>query len=402
MQVKIPILDLQPEIKKLLPDLLKEIETVIKSGSFIFGPNVKKLQSELCQYFGVKHSIPVNSGTDALVISLRSSGIQSGDEIITSSFSFFATSEAISIIGAKPIFVDIDSDTFNLDPKLIEEKINSKTKAILPVHLFGQPAQMPEIVKIAKKYNLKIIEDVAQAFGAECQNKKVGTLGDLGAFSFFPSKNLGAYGDGGLIITDNPDFAQQAQMLALHGSKKKYCNEIVGYNSRLDEIQAAILRIKLPLIETYNKQRKAVAKEYNALFSETTLSPNFLEVPSETDHAKHVYHQYTIRVKKNLRDKLKAELEQRGIQTMIYYPTPIHLSDAYKRIYSGLFLPKTVEASKEVLSLPIWPQINKETIKYVVKTIQEILLGQKSFIDSRDKAGSVKNESGVNLNQVNS
>ena len=373
-KAKIPILDLQPEIEQLLPSLLKELEKVIRSGSFILGPNVKKLQAELAKYFDVKHVIPVNSGTDALLISLRALGIGAGEEVITSSFSFFATAEAISLCGAKPVFVDINRATFNLNPALIEEKINSRTRAILPVHLFGQPAQMQEICEIAQKYKLKLLEDSAQAFGASYQRKKVGTIGNLGAFSFFPSKNLGAYGDGGLIVTDNSELAEKAQMLALHGSKKRYQNELIGYNSRLDEIQAAILRLKLPLIESYNQQRKSIASRYNLLFKEKGLSPNLIQTPEEIDEVElhSVYHQYTIRVKQNQRDKLKESLEKQGIQTMIYYPVPIHASPAYRS--SSFYLPETEEASKEVLSLPIWPQMEEKTIFHVVESIERALV----------------------------
>ena len=282
--MKIPILDLKPQYASIRAEIHEAIDRVLESGAFIMGPDVKLFEQEVAAYLGVKHAIGVNSGTDALVIGLKALGIQKGDEVLTTPFSFFATAESISNVGAKPVFVDIDPLTFNIDPKQIEAKITAQTKAIMPVHLYGHPAAMAKIMEIAQKFNLKVIEDCAQAFGAryygDCigcdqscepeilsniRGKAVGAIGNVGAYSFFPSKNLGAYGDGGLVVTDDDTVAEKARMLRVHGALKKYHNEILGYNSRLDTIQAAVLRVKLPHIDEWNQARRQVAERYNSL-----------------------------------------------------------------------------------------------------------------------------------------
>lgn len=347
-QMRIPVLDLTPEIEALWDQLMAAIQGVLKSGQFILGPNVKAFEQEVAAYLGVKHAVGVNSGTDALVIALRALGIGPGDEVITTPFTFFATAEAISQAGATPVFVDIEPKTFNINPELIEPAITPRTKAILPVHLYGQAADMDPIMALAAKYNLKVIEDTAQAFGGEYKGRKLGTIGDAGCFSFFPSKNLGAFGDGGLIAANDDEIAEAARMLRVHGAKKKYYNEMIGYNSRLDEIQAAILRVKLPHIDKWNEARRQAAARYNELLK---VVPDMV-TPYEASYGKHVYHQYTIRVPGGKRDKVKQILEEQIIVSMVYYPVPVHKSPVY--INLGCCLSEAEQSSAEVLSLPIF------------------------------------------------
>lgn len=360
---KIPVLDLSPEIDALWDELNTAIQDVLRSGAFIMGPPVKQFEAEVASYLGVKHAIGVNSGTDALVIGLRALGIGPGDEVITTPFTFFATAESVSMLGAKPVFVDIEPDSFNIDPEKIEAAITPRTKAIEPVHLFGRPANMDAIMNIARRHNLKVIEDCAQSFGATYGEKKVGTIGDVGAFSFFPSKNLGAYGDGGLIVTNDDEVAATARMLRVHGAKKKYHNEVCGYNSRLDSIQAAILRVKLPHIDAYNEGRREVARRYRALLADV---PG-VTTPDVTEG--HVFHQYTIRVAGGRRDELQKRLDDEGIGTMIYYPVPCHKLPLYAG--ENVSRPVSEQAATEVLSLPIWPQLSYETQQIVSDRIRE-------------------------------
>ncbi|MFN3477890.1 MAG: DegT/DnrJ/EryC1/StrS family aminotransferase, partial [bacterium] len=322
----------------------------------------------------VKYGVSVNSGTDALVISLRACGVMPGDEVITTAFTFFATAEAISIIGAKPVFVDIKEDTFNIDPDLIEEKISSKTKAIIPVHLFGLPADMERIMSIAKKYGLKVIEDNAQAFGAQVMVNgkfmKTGSIGDAGAFSFFPTKNLGAYGDGGIILTNNDEIFEICSMLKNHGSKVKYYNEMFGYNSRLDEIQAAILRVKLKYVDQFNDSRLQIAKLYTEALREVE---EVIEVPFfDSIRYKHVFHQYSVLVKKGSRDDLRQYLKDKGIDTFVYYPYPLHKLPVYRDLnYS---LPVTEGVCERILSLPVHQFMDLEDAQYVADNIKNWVL----------------------------
>lgn len=367
-QVKIPVLDLTPEIEALWDELMAAIQGVLKSGQFIMGPNVKAFEQEVAAYLGVKHAIGVNSGTDALVIALRALGIGPGDEVITTPFTFFATAEAISHVGATPVFVDIDPKTFNINPELIEPAITPRTKAILPVHLYGQAADMDPIMALAEKYNLKVIEDTAQAFGGEYKGTKLGTIGDVGCFSFFPSKNLGAFGDGGLIATNDDEIAEISRMLRVHGARQKYYNEMIGYNSRLDEIQAAILRVKLSHIDKWNEARRQAAKRYTELLKDV---PGII-TPYEAPYAKHVYHQYTIRLTGGKRDKVKQFLADQGNDTMVYYPVPVHRLPVYKEQVP--FLPTAEQLAQEVLSLPIWPGIAEETQVHIARVVEEALV----------------------------
>ncbi|MBS3966116.1 MAG: DegT/DnrJ/EryC1/StrS family aminotransferase [Truepera sp.] len=363
-QAKIPVLDLSPEIDSLWDELNAALQRVLRSGQFILGPEVKAFEEEVAAYLGVKHAIGVNSGTDALIIGLRALGIGPGDEVITTPFSFFATAESISNVGAKPVFVDVEEGSFNLDPGLIEEKITPRTKAIMPVHLFGRPCELDAVMAIAKRHRLKVIEDCAQSFGARYRGRQTGTIGDLGAFSFFPSKNLGTYGDGGLVTTNDDAVAELARMLRAHGSKKKYHNQLLGYNSRLDSLQAAILRVKLPRIDGWNEQRREVVGRYNQLLADV---PGVI-TPELTDG--HVFHQYTIRLSAN-RDEVQARLERQGVSTMVYYPIPQDRLPVYHGQYPAN--PVSDRLAQQVLSLPIWPSLSAECQERVTGALQAAL-----------------------------
>ncbi|MEA5598800.1 DegT/DnrJ/EryC1/StrS family aminotransferase [Rivularia sp. UHCC 0363] len=380
--MKIPILDLKPQYESIKEEIQSAISSVLESGQFIMGPEVKQFEQEVAQYLDVKHAIGVNSGTDALVIGLKALGIGEGDEVITTPFSFFATAESISNVGAKPVFADIDSRSFNINPEAIRAKITPRTKAIMPVHLYGCPAAMAQIMEIAQAHDLKVVEDCAQSFGARyygvCSScnggcsestrnalngKHTGTIGDVGAYSFFPSKNLGAYGDGGLIATNDDKIAEMAQMLRIHGAKKKYHNEVLGYNSRLDTLQAAVLRVKLPHLDAWNEGRRRVAKTYNELLKDV---PGII-TPELVDG--HVFHQYTIRVLDGKRDEVKEYLASEGIGSMIYYPIPQDQLPVYKGLYE--VNPVSESLGGEVLSLPIWGEIEEMKIEQVVDNLKQ-------------------------------
>lgn len=363
--MRIPMVDLGAQFFNIEPEIKEKLNEIIESTRFILGPNLDALEKEIASYHGVKYAVGLASGTDALHLSLRSLGIGQGDEVITTPFTFIATAEAISYTGAKPVFVDIDPETFNIDPLKIEEKITEKTKAILPVHLFGQPADMDPILSTAKKYNLKVIEDSAQAFGAEYKKKKVGTFGDTGCFSFYPSKNLGCYGDGGMLITNSKEIAERVKKLRNHGSNGTYYHSEIGFNSRLDEIQAGILRIKLKRIEEYNRRRREKATTYKERLKGLPLI-----LPEEKPEAYHVYNQFTIRSKE--RDIIMKALREKSIASVIYYPLPLHIQEVYRHLgYKKGDLPESERASKEVLSLPIYPELTEENIDEVCEVIRK-------------------------------
>jgi dTDP-4-amino-4,6-dideoxygalactose transaminase len=357
----IPMLDLVPEIEEQWDDLMKAVEGVLRSGKFILGPNVDAFEEEIADYLGVKHAIGVNSGTDALMISLRALGIGPGDEVITTPFTFFATAESISNVGATPVFVDIDPVTFNIDPELIDPAITPRTKAILPVHLYGHPAEMGPITATAEAHGLKVVEDCAQAMGAEYRGRKVGTFGHANAFSFFPSKNLGAFGDAGLIATDDDEVAGLARMLRTHGSKRKYENEILGYNSRLDELQAAVLRVRLRYLDKGNEGRRRVA----ACYAESLEGARGVSPPDEQPGAHHVYHQYTVRIAGGRRDSVRSRLAKDGINTVVYYPSCVDSLPVYRSVEGTLDQARI--ASKEVVSLPIWPSMTTSQVRLVAR-----------------------------------
>ncbi len=375
----IPILDLTPEFDQLGPEILQAIERVMRSGQFILGPEGRAFEEEVAAYVGSKHAIGLNSGTDALIIALRALGVGPGAEVITTPFSFFATAEAISLVGATPVFVDIDLDSMNIDPARIETAITDRTRAIIPVHLFGNPCKMTRIMEIANRHGIPVVEDCAQSFGSRyetpCQGceggcggmsgKSLGTFGMWGTISFFPTKNLGAYGDAGMLITDNDEQAELARKLRTHGSIKRYENEMLGYNSRLDSVQAAVLRIKLKHLDDYTAARRKVAKRYSELFSGVD------EIVTPMISPGHVFHQYTIRVLKGQRDKVQSELAAQGISTVVYYPIPQHLLPVYRGQFPSY--PISEGLAPEVLSLPIWPQITDEQQRRVAEAVKEIV-----------------------------
>jgi dTDP-4-amino-4,6-dideoxygalactose transaminase len=354
-ETRIPVLDLAPQLDALWPELNHAIQKVLRSGHYIMGPEVKAFEEETARYLGVRHTVACNSGTDALFIALRALGLGPGDEVITTPFTFFATAEAISHVGATPVFVDVDPESMNIDPRLIERAITARTRAILPVHLFGRPCVMEPILDVARRHGLKVVEDCAQSFGARARGRLTGTLGHIGCFSFFPSKNLGAYGDGGLMATDDDDLADAARMLRVHGSRRKYHNETVGYNSRLDELQAAILRVKLPHLEAWNRGRRRVAENYGRLLG----GHPGVRPPAVVEG--HVFHQYTIQLGERARDRVQACLEEEGISTMVYYPVPCHRLKLYQQSHAHVACPVAEGLGAAVLSLPIWPEMDEET-----------------------------------------
>lgn len=354
-------IDLQKQYKSIKPEIDKAIQSVLDSGQFILGEQVEKFEQEIAKYLSVKYAIGVASGTDALLLSLMVLDIKKGDEVITTPFSFIATASVIVNVGAKPIFVDINPRTFNIDPSKI--KVTKKTRAIIPVHLYGQMADMDEI----KTFQIPIIEDACQAIGAEYKNKKVGTIGDLGCFSFFPTKNLGAYGDGGLVVTNNKQLAEKVKILRAHGAKQKYYHQVIGLNSRLDELQAAILRIKLTYLNKWNNQRIKNAKRYNKFLNKTVIVPNHQEG--------HIYHQYTIRTSK--RDKLKEYLEKHNIPSAIYYPLPLHLQPCFRYLgYKKGDFPEAEKAAREVLSLPVYSEFEKPEQDFIISQIKKFYAKQ--------------------------
>ena len=362
----VPFIDLKREYAEISEEIAQALKKVLESGWFILGEEVEKFEEDFSKYIGTKYGVGVNSGSDALFLALKALGISKGDEVITVSHTFISTVDAIVRNGAKPVFVDIDSDTYCIDVTKIEERITNKTKAILPVHLYGHPADMEPIMEIAQRHNLHVIEDACQAHSAEYKGKKVGSIGDVGCFSFYPIKNLGAYGDGGIAVTDNGELAEKVRMLRNYGQVQKYYHDFVGVNSRLDEIQAAILRVKLRHLDEWNERRKKVAKLYNELLKDSKIVK-----PFEKDYAKHVYHLYVIRCKE--RSKVQQHLLENGIQTQIHYPVPVHKQKAYLDLGFDTHLPVTETICNEILSLPMYPWLSNEEVLVVGGEIKKCL-----------------------------
>ncbi|MCX7988070.1 MAG: DegT/DnrJ/EryC1/StrS family aminotransferase [Thermodesulfovibrio sp.] len=361
-----PFIDLKAQYVNIKEEILKCINEILESSHYILGENVKRFEEEVKTYLGVKEAVGVASGTDALHLALRSLNIGKGDEVITTPFTFFATIEAIVYVGAKPVFVDIEEETYNIDPHKIEEKITPNTKAIIAVHIFGCPANMEKINEIAKKYGLKVIEDAAQAFGAKIKDRKIGSLADIGCFSFYPSKNLGCFGDGGIIVTNSIDLAEKIRILRNHGSPGRYIHDTIGLNSRLDEIQAGILRVKMKYIEQYNELRRKKAAIYTKFLSDVVITPK------EPLNAYHVYHLYSIRSKE--RDIIKEMLDNYGFPSVVYYPIPMHLQGALKFLgYKEGDFPIAEAVSKEILSLPLYPELPEEEVFQISQIILRCL-----------------------------
>ena len=362
----IPMVDLKRQYSRMKNEMDQAVSLVLEQTQFILGPNVAALETEIAAYHGLPYAIGCANGTDALLLALRACGIGAGDEVITTPFTFIATAEVVALLGAKPVFVDISPDTYNIDPGQIASRITSRTKAIIPVHLFGHPADMAPIMDIAKKHRLKVIEDCAQAFGAGYEGQTVGTFGDAGCFSFFPSKNLGCYGDGGMVVTANEEIAAKIKMLRNHGSAVRYYHSEVGYNSRLDEIQAAILRVKLPRIDEFNAARRANAAAYCQ-----ALAGKDIVLPSERRGCKHVYHQFTLRVKN--RQAVADALLAAGASSAVYYPVPLHEQDVFLKMYGPReSLNVTETCAKEVLSLPMFPELTPDEIRLITDAVSHV------------------------------
>jgi dTDP-4-amino-4,6-dideoxygalactose transaminase len=367
--MKIPLVDLKAQYQSIKEEIDKAISNVINNTNFINGPEVKAFETDFSAYNECQYAVGVASGTDALVLSLLACGIKPGDEVITTPFTFIATAESISRCGAIPVFVDIEPDTYNIDTSKIETKITSKTRAILPVHLYGHPAEMNTIMNLAQKYNLKIIEDCAQALGARYKNKKVGSFGDAGCYSFFPSKILGAYGDGGMVTTNNPQIAENIRILRNHGGKDKYHTVMHGFNSRLDEFQAAILRVKLKYVDNWIEQRRQKSVIYAELFKLL----NNIVIPVEKPDSYHVYNYYTIRINGGIekRNKLIKNLTDNEIATAVYYPVSLHLQDVYKPLgYKTGDFPESEKVHDEVLSLPMFAELSENGMTEICNVLE--------------------------------
>ena len=374
--MKVSLLNLKLQYQGIREEVLKEIENICDNQSFILGENVKALEQEIAKYCNAKFAIGVASGTDAILLPLMAAGIGAGDRVITTPYTFFATAGSIARLNAIPVFVDIEPDTYNIDPDKLEHVIKKQTaaqrsrlKAIIPVHLYGQCAEMETIIKISKKYKLAVIEDAAQTIGATYKGKMAGSIGDFGSFSFYPSKNLGGFGDGGMVTTNNEKLSEKVRILRVHGSKPKYYHKFVGINSRLDELQAAVLRIKLKHLETWTNNRIERAERYDTLFKDAGLS-DIVSLPVRRAYNRHVFNQYIVRVKR--RDALRDYLAKEGIGTEIYYPVPLHLQQCFKYLgYKKGDFPASEKAARETLALPIYPELALEEQEYVVKNIAE-------------------------------
>ena len=360
----IPMVDLKVQYRQIKAEIEQDLHRVLEEAHFILGPNVHAFEEEAASYLGARYAIGCASGTDALQLALAAAGIGTGDEVITTPFTFIAAAEAICYLGARPVFVDIDPHTFNMDAKLIEAAITGRTRAILPVHLFGQPVDMEPLLELARHHDLRVIEDCAQSFGASISGRQTGTLGDAGCFSFFPSKNLGCFGDGGMITTDSQELAERLKMLRNHGSEQRYHHSIIGYNSRLDEIQAVILRAKLKRITAYNEGRRGAAHTYTERLAELPgITP-----PHEDGRGIHVYHQYTLLTPQ--RDAIMQALSDAGISSAIYYPIPLHRQEVFAQQYRHLSLPVSESVAERCLSLPIYPELESEQIHAIVDVIK--------------------------------
>ncbi|HNT05582.1 MAG TPA: DegT/DnrJ/EryC1/StrS family aminotransferase [Anaerolineae bacterium] len=363
--------DLKLQYRTLQPEIDEAVRSVLESGWFVLGQSVTAFEAAFARYCSAASAIGVANGTDALQLALMACGIGPGDEVITAPNSATFTALAISAVGARPAFVDIDPATYNLDPQKLADAITSSTRAIIPVHLFGQPAPMDQIMELARQRGIQVIEDAAQAHGARYNGRHVGTIGDLGCFSFYPSKNLGAYGDGGLVTSNNPELAERVRMLRHGGQKSRYDHQLLGRNSRLDELQAAILLAKLPHLEQWNERRRHIAALYTAILSDTELA-----LPFEARGAHHVYHLYVIRTPH--RDALQKYLADRGIETAIHYPTPIHLQEAYRwlGLAPGSF-PVAESLASQLLSLPIYPELTDSKVRRVAEAIRDWSTAQR-------------------------
>lgn len=363
----IPLLDLKAQYLSLKEEMDQAILKVLDSAKFILGPEMKSLEQEIARYCGVDEAVAVGNGTDALVLALKALGIGPGDEVITSPFTFFASAETIAQVGATPVFVDVDPVTLNMDLNQLEQKITSKTRAIIPVHIFGQMVDVERVMEIAARHDLKVIEDAAQAIGAEYRGRKAGSIGHVGTFSFFPTKNLGGYGDGGMIVTHDEHVAAELRMLRFHGCQTKYYHEKIGYNSRLDEIQAAILRVKFKHLDAWNEARREKAAVYDQLLQDLPLT-----LPGRDPEAEPVYHLYVLR--SDRRQEIMEKLSSVGIASAIYYPVPLHLQRAFRYLgYQEGDFPAAEKACQEAVAIPCYPELTMEQQQQIAGVIKELL-----------------------------
>ncbi|MCF7806013.1 MAG: DegT/DnrJ/EryC1/StrS family aminotransferase [Candidatus Marinimicrobia bacterium] len=356
------MLDLVKQYNNLQPEMDEAIQRVLDSGYFIMGPELKAFEGEVADYMQVGHAVGCASGTDALQVALMALDVGPGDEVITTPFTFVATVEVIALLGAEPVYVDITPDSYTIDPAKLEEAITEKTRAIIPVHLYGQSAHMEEINRIAENHRIAVIEDTAQAIGAKRHGKFVGTTGTVGCISFFPSKNLGAYGDAGMMVTDDEDLAEKLRMITKHGSKQKYKHEALGVNSRLDALQAAILRVKLPHLDEWNSRRAQIAENYM-----NGISADEVTFPTTLDGNTHIYHQFSIQVPD--RDGLRGYLGEKDIPTAIHYPIPLHQQPAFRNVGRNLGVPVAEDVADHIISLPIYPEMPEEDQQLVIETV---------------------------------
>jgi dTDP-4-amino-4,6-dideoxygalactose transaminase len=371
--MRVPLLDLQEQYLTIRDEVRAAVDRVLESQQFVMGAEVQALEEEIAEYSQIKFAIGCASGSDALLLALMSGGIGPDDEVITTPFSFFATAAAITRLGARPVFADIDARTFNLASSLVGEKITPQTKAIIPVHLYGQCAEMDSLTELSARQGIPIIEDAAQAIGAEDAGRRAGSMGTIGCFSFYPSKNLGGAGDGGMLTTNDPEHARRLRMLRVHGEERKYHHLIVGINSRLDALQAAVLRVKLGHLDEWTLARQRKAQQYELMFSDAGLGEE-VELPFVRRGVRHIFHQFVIRIREGRRDGLREHLRECGVGTDIYYPVPLHLQEcfAYLGHKPGDF-PVAEKAAQQTLALPIYPELTNEQKDYVVNSIAEFL-----------------------------
>jgi dTDP-4-amino-4,6-dideoxygalactose transaminase len=373
--MQVPLLDLKQQHTALREDLRAAIERVLDSQQFILGEDVRQLEAELANYTDARHAVGCGSGSDALLLALLALDIGDGDEVITTPFTFFATAGAITRTGARPRFVDIEPHTYNIDTAQIEQAITERTRAIMPVHLYGQCAEMDEILRIAERHKLAVIEDAAQAIGALDRERPCGSIGAIGCFSFYPTKNLGAAGEAGLLTTNDDRIAERLRRLRVHGGATEYHHEEVGFNSRLDTLQAAILRVKLPHLDSWSEARRNHAETYTRLLTDAGLS-EIVTAPYVRADARHIFHQYVIRVPSAQRDALIEHLKQNGVGTKIYYPVPLHLQECFRYLgYTEGDFPESERAARETLALPMFPELTNEQQQYVVETISRFFNG---------------------------
>jgi dTDP-4-amino-4,6-dideoxygalactose transaminase len=380
---KVPLLDLRAQFRTIRDEVRAAVDRVLDSQQFVLGAEVLALEEEIARYSQTKFAIGCASGSDALLLALMSCGVGEGDEVITTPFSFFATASTITRLGARPVFVDIDARSYNIDPLLVAAAITERTKAIVPVHLYGQCAEMDPLIELGRQGcrrtadkdvgapGIPVIEDAAQAIGAEDQRRRAGSMGTIGCFSFYPSKNLGGAGDGGMLVTNDLDHARRLHMLRVHGEEQKYHHKLVGINSRLDALQAAVLRVKLPHLDEWTTARQRKAQQYELMFGDADLGDK-IELPFVRNNARHIFHQFVVRVRDGMRDHLLAHLRERGVGTDVYYPVPLHLQECFAFLgYKKGDFPNAEQAAKETMALPVYPELTDDQQDYVVTAFSD-------------------------------